>query len=206
MSVRRRIGPAHLAAVAALLAVGALAAGSPRPPATGGVDVRELARTVAREEDHVTAVELARWIRDRRPGLRVIDVRDARAFDEYHVPGAERRTVEELATLAVSPDETVVLYSEGGTHAAQGWFLLRARGLSRVWFLRGGIYEWSTEVLDPRLPKDATPEQRRAFGEAAALSRWFGGQPSVGGPPRLPADDPSSDPARARRAYRRNAC
>jgi rhodanese-related sulfurtransferase len=110
---------------------------------------------------HVTALELARWIRDRKPGLRVIDLRPAADFETYHVPGAQRV----LATF--QPDQTLVLISDGGAHAAQAWVFVRTMGHRNVYFLRGGINEWLDDVMNPNGPSQ----------EAAALSRYFGGVP-----------------------------
>ena len=182
-----------------MLAIAALAAGDrsaagTSSPDSARVDLTALARTVEAEEDHVTALELAAWIRDRKPGLRVVDVRGAEDFAEFHLPNAENLSLTEVARAPFKPDETVVLYSEGGTHAAQGWFFLRARGIGHVYFLRGGLYEWMTEVVNPTLPADATPAQRAEFARTAELSRYFGGVPRVGGAsaPTL-VDDPAAE-------------
>ena len=168
-----------MAGAAALLALLAVAAGEPGQQ-TGTVDVDRLARIVENEEDHVTALELARWIRQRKPGLRVVDVRGADDYEAYHLPRAENLALTALPRAGFRPDETIVLYSEGGTHAAQGWFFLRARGLEHVYFLRGGLYEWLTEVMNPTLPSNPTPAQQAAFDSAAALGRYFGGVPRIG--------------------------
>jgi rhodanese-related sulfurtransferase len=188
-----------LAGAAAVLAIAALAAGdrsaTVAPTAAGArVDVAALARTVEAEQDHVTAVELAAWIRDRKPGLRVVDVRGAEDFAAFHLPTAENLSLTALTRAPIRPDETVVLYSEGGTHAAQGWFFLRARGIEHVYFLRGGLYEWMTEVVNPTLPTDASPAQRAEFARTAELSRYFGGMPRIGGSAAPTAvDDPAAE-------------
>lgn len=151
-------------AVAALL-LGALApfAGSPYRVPRGAINVRELAGQVSREEDHVTALELAAWIKDRKPGLRVIDLRPEKEFEEYHLPRAEWMTFEQLLSAHFAKDETVVLISDGGAHAAQGWVFLRALGHEQVYFLRGGVGEWLDQVMNP--PK--TTELSRYFGGVA---------------------------------------
>lgn len=189
-----RRGRTHrlLAVAAAVLAIAALAAGEPARGAR--VDVERLARIVDAEEDHVTALELAAWIRHRKPGLRVVDVRDADEFAEFHLPNAENLTLAQVARVPVGLDETVVLYSEGGTHAAQGWFFLRARGLEHVYFLRGGLYEWMTDVMSPTVAADASPEKRAEFARTAELSRYFGGVPRVVAPGAT-ASGADDDPA-----------
>jgi len=176
---------------AGALALGALAliAGEPRRATIGRVDVDALARAVEREEDHVTAIELARMIRDRTPRLRVVDLRSAEEFGEYQIPGAERMSLTDVARARFDTESVVVLYSEGGTHAAQGWFVLRARGLQRVYFLRGGIFEWVDEVMEARIPSTATPTEREMFKEIAELSRYFGGQPGISDRPPSVLDE-----------------
>jgi rhodanese-related sulfurtransferase len=162
----------------AALALGVLAvvAGSPRRGG-GRADVEALARAVEHEDDHVTAIELAQWIRDRKPNLRVVDVRDSAEYADFHIPRAERIPIETLASSRFAPEETVVLYSGGGAHAAQGWVFLRLLGNQKVYFLRGGIDEWVSEVLNPRFPASPTPAERVAIDSIRAISTYFGGVP-----------------------------
>ena len=171
-----------LAATALFLALAASFAGSPYMQRSASVDVTALASAVAREEDHVTALELAQWIKERRPGLRVVDVRTVEEYDAYHVPSAERIDLEALTSTPFRASDTIVLYSEGGAHAAQGWVFLRALGYRRVYFLRGGLYEWLEQVINPTLAADATPAARDEFARASVLSRYFGGVPRSDAP------------------------
>jgi 3-mercaptopyruvate sulfurtransferase SseA len=46
-------------------------------------------------------------------------------------------------------DDTIVLISDGGAHAAQAWVFLRALGHEHVVFLRGGLGEWLDDVMNP---------------------------------------------------------
>jgi rhodanese-related sulfurtransferase len=180
--------------IAAIVA-GAIApfAGSPYRT-TSRVDVQRLAAAVEREEDHVTAVELARWIHDRKPRLRVVDLRGPAEFEAYHLPGAENVSLHALVSAPFPKDETVVLISDGGAHAAQGWVFLQALGYSDVYFLRGGVQEWLDEVMSP---SSATPD-------LAELSRYFGGSPAS-----HEGQTPSPRPASAKdriAAMRRRGC
>jgi rhodanese-related sulfurtransferase len=158
---------ARLAFAGLGIALAALAAlvGSPEPKGGSDASRRALAAEIEHESDHVTALELAGWIRDRRPGLRILDVRADSEFAAYHIPGAERMPLSEIATAPFKAGETVVLYSEGGAHAAQGWVLLRTAGLRNVFFLRGGILEWMDDVMNPTAPSE--------------LTRYFGGIPRL---------------------------
>jgi rhodanese-related sulfurtransferase len=186
---RRSPGIERALAVAALIA-GALAvvAGTPSRPTRGSVNVTELARIVEHEEDHVTAVELATWIRDHKSRLRVLDIRSDSEFTEFHVPGAERVPLSEIAGMPLDSAMTYVLYSEGGTHAAQAWFLLRARGVEHAFFLRGGLYEWLDEVMNPRVAANAPQAERDSV---RALTMWFGGKMEIVEPANATGATPS---------------
>jgi rhodanese-related sulfurtransferase/uncharacterized membrane protein YedE/YeeE len=153
----------HRALGSVAIVLGALAAFA-GTPYRAKLDIHQLASEVTREEDHVTATELATWIKDRKPGLRVLDLRSETEFDEYHLPGAENVTLEALLTTTrFASTETIVLISDGGAHAAQGWVFLRAVGHEHVYFLRGGLGEWLDDVMNPTT--------------STALTRYFGGVP-----------------------------
>ena len=180
--------PRYLAGSALLLGALAVVAGSPRLEHNARFDVNGLAAAVERESDHVSAIELARWIKEQRKDLRVIDVRDSASFDAYHIPKAELIDLETLVRTPFKRDETLVLYSDGGAHAAQAWVFLRAMGHERVYFLRGGLYEWLDEVMSPALSPIATDSMQAEFETVAEISRYFGGVPRIG-------DSSSSQPS-----------
>ena len=182
MTIRwTRAGVANLA-IGSALVLGALAAvaGTPDRAKNARLDVESLATAVDHEDDHVTAVELAEWIRDRRLGLRVIDIRSNAEFNARHIPTAERIPLSDLAKTPFRRDETIVLYSEGGAHAGQGWVFLRALGYDQVYWLRGGIHEWFEDVMNPSIESTASDSARKAFKRVSDLSRYFGGSPHVG--------------------------
>ena len=193
-----------LAIAASVLASLAAFTGSSHRSANGTLDVAALARNIEHEDDHVTAVELAQWIKDRKPGLRVLDIRSDSEFVAFHIPSAERLPLSALSAMKPVGGETLVLYSEGGAHAAQGWVLLRSLGFSNVYFLRGGLLDWMDDVMSPALAEptgNAAADSARA--QRAALSRYFGGVPRVGVVP-LPAAQATAASAVAR--VRRRGC
>ena len=166
-----------LGVVAAILGFCAVFAGSPYASEHARINVNALSKAVGGEDDHVAAIELAGWIKNRRTGLRIVDVRSAEAFDAYHLPMAERVSIDSLASAGFAHNDTIVLYSDGGAHAAQGWVFLRAMGYDKVYFLRGGVYEWLDDVMNPALRVGATPKDSATFADVAAISRYFGGEP-----------------------------
>lgn len=168
----------HKILAGAAIAFGIAAAAAGEPARSGArIDLNAIAADVENEADHVDAITLAESIRGQRPGLRVIDLRSTAEFDELSIPTAEHMSVAEAAALEVPRATPIVLYSEGGTHAAQVWFMLRARGYTDVRFLREGMYEWAARVMSPMLPVDPTPAELAEYNRVADLSRYFGGVP-----------------------------
>lgn len=169
----RRLEVAALTLAVALVAVDAR-------PATSPAAIAALAGRIEREEDHVDAIELAAWIRDGRDGLRVIDLREGLDTGTYLIPGAEVMSLPDLARAELKPGELVVLYSDGGAHAAQGWVLLQMRGVTNARVLKDGMAAWEDEVLAPIAPAATDSAGSARWREVRDLSLWFGGQPRVG--------------------------
>jgi rhodanese-related sulfurtransferase len=150
------------------------------PQVVGDVDVRGIADEIAAEKDHVTPLDLAEWIRSCKEGLRVVDVRSPGDGEDAALPTAERIDLRALMTTPFASTDTVVVYSDESTHAAQAWVLLRALGYRQVFFLRGGRAAWESEVLHPTLADDASDDAQAHFARASSLSRYFGGIPRAG--------------------------
>lgn len=202
----------RLAALA--LALGLLAvAGEPYGGGAVTLDVRELAAIVEGEVDHVTVDELADWIVQGRDDYRLLDVREKSAYAEYHIPTAESVQLTGLADYPLYRNEKIVLYSDGGIHSAQAWFLLKARGYGGVYILLYGLEEWKDRILFPAAPPQASPDQLAEFQRASRLSRFFGGTPRSGETaveevllemPEPPAPAPA--PVASRKRKRKEGC
>jgi rhodanese-related sulfurtransferase len=154
------------------------------------LDVKELAAAIDKEDDHVTAGELAGWIVAGRSDYRLIDLRSEKEYGAYHIPTAENVTLTALPDSSLLANEKIVLYSEGGIHASQAWMLLRAKGFKNAYTLKGGLDQWKEDVLFPALADNATPQERARFERAVALARFFGGSPRTGGPQTAAAQAP----------------
>lgn len=170
----------RLGLLACLLGLIAAFAGNPYSGARVTLDTVELAGIVEREVDHVDAVDLADWIIQGKTDYRLIDLRSKEDFSEYHIPGAENVPLAELPNYGLARNEKIVLYSGGGIHSAQAWFLLKAEGYKAVYMLLGGLNDWKDSVLFPFVPSDPDPEQRASLEKMKEVSRFFGGSPQTG--------------------------
>lgn len=169
------------------LGLGALAAFGD-PYGGGGVKIRprELAAEVQREVDHVTAQELSGWILQGRGDFRLIDLRDAASYAAYHIPQAENLPITDLPGDSLARNEKIVLYSDGGIHSAQAWFLLKAEGYKGVYILRGGLDEWNERI---RGIQSGTPGSVASANPAAAPAA-ASAAPAPPPPPAAPAAAP----------------
>jgi rhodanese-related sulfurtransferase len=138
-----------LAALALTLAGSALIAGQPEQP-----------RSAEADRPSVDAVQLATWIRDRRPGLSVLDFRSREEFDQYHIPNAEH------GASSGEKSGTIVVYLD-----------------DRPYTLRGGLDAWLADIMSPRLPANASPAQIQKYERQRSLAEYFGGQAERYGDP-----------------------
>jgi len=179
--ILENLRPTHKAGVlVGILGVIAAFAGNPYQGSQFTIDAQELARVVEATTDHVSPEELADWIIQGKADYRLIDLRTAQEYAEYHIPGAENLGLTVLPDAGLQKTEKIVLYSEGGIHSAQAWFLLKAKGYLAVYMLFGGLDGWKDEVLFPELAANPTPAQTVRFGKMREVSKFFGGAPRTG--------------------------
>ncbi len=169
-----------LALIVGALGFLAVFAGSPYKGNTATMNVRELGLLVGKETDHIPVDELADWIIKGKADYRLIDVRSSKEFEEYHIPTSENIPVGSLFDAGLMRNEKLILYSEGGIHAAQAWFLLKAQRYNKAYILRDGLAEWKERILFPSIAENASAEEQTAFEKRKAVSAFFGGTPQTG--------------------------
>lgn len=168
----------------ALLLGGVVAAGVGNPYRGPDVVLREadLALLVQREADHLTVEDLADRLIAGTLEYRLVDLRTADEFARGTLPGAENIPLADLPAQRFDPRERLLLFTDGQTHAAQAWVLLKARGMTAIYVLRGGLDGWRQEILQPVV---ADPPTARDL-ERIARARAFGGTPMAGGGGKAP--------------------
>lgn len=103
--------------------------------------------------DDVAPDELAERLRGPQPPT-LIDVREPWEYALAHIPGSRLVPLGTLpaALSTFDPEADYVLLCHHGVRSHHGLTFLRARGLTRVAHLAGGIDAWSAEV-DPSVPR-----------------------------------------------------
>jgi rhodanese-related sulfurtransferase len=137
-----------------------------------------LAQTIAKGDDHVTAVELADWLIKDRRDFDLVDIREEEDFSAGHIEGARHIPLAHLlseASLASLPAaRKVVVYSNGSAHAAQAALLLHLTGRNALALL-GGFNYWQAYMHDPEKAgiAEMDPVQRAHY---KAVSCHFAGE------------------------------
>jgi uncharacterized protein len=150
----------------------------------------------ATADGRISAVDVAGWIKDRRPALRIVDVRSTEAFDDYHIPTAIRAPLGSTGAPPAAFDAPIVVYADTPAHGRDASSALTARGYRRVSYLPGGVTDWLDQVMNASLPRNASPEAKAAFAKARELCLFFGGVPRVD-------VDPTDRPASVQQVRRR---
>ena len=176
LPIRKRVG-----ILAIILGFLAIFAGSPYDRSTTRINVKEFALTSITDESRVNTDELADWIIIGKYDYRLIDLREIEKYNSYNIPGSENIPVREILDSDLMRNEKIVLYSDEETVAAQSWFILKADKFKNVYILDGGLKCWEDHVLFPKLPAEPTKEQLTLFEKKKEVSKYFGGQPQVGG-------------------------
>ena len=180
LNLKRMGRNTKLGLLVCLLGLIASFAGSPYKGSRVTLDATDLAGIVQREVDHINPIDLADWIVKGKSDYRLIDLRSQAEYDQYHIPSAENVPLVTLPDYGLERNERVILYSEGGIHSAQAWFLLKAMEYKSVYMLRGGLDDWKDLVLFPSLPSNPSPEQVAEFSKMQEASKFFGGSPRIG--------------------------
>ena len=166
-----------LAFTALLLGAFALLIGNPFNNNKAEIDLKELSLEVEKAQDHITVEELADWIIKGKSDFILIDIRTEKEFNEYHIPSAVNVPVTGLINQSYEKNEKIVIYSQGGIHSAQAWYLMRAKGFKKVYFIAGGLDEWKEKVLFPVRPAGNDPGLLAQFNKMKEVSKYFGGVP-----------------------------
>lgn len=140
------------------------------------LNLQELASLVENEKDHIDATELADWIMQKRADYILIDTRSKSNYKEYHIPTAQNISLQKLINENFPADKKIIIYSEGGTHGAQGWFFLKSKGYKEVYFLRYGLNEWIDDLLFPKVSKEMYESGSEEYQNIARKAAFFGGE------------------------------
>ena len=135
----------------------------------------------------IDSSELQNWMREARK-FTLVDVLTEECFSAQRLPGARRASVfevsflEQIAALAIGPEEPLVLYGAGGDSldSAVAAEKLERAGFRNLFVFRGGRAEWAqisgTFEGDGRLPSipDAPEDRTYLVNPNRSSIEWIG--------------------------------
>lgn len=164
-----------LAVVAMTLATLALIAGSPDPSSQQDSITTLPGDWLAVDPQGIDVIEVATWIRDREPGLNIIDLRSAEEFEAFHLPTARHAPLHQLAASDLASFELTVLYGASEEQVMRGLVLLRTLGVENVHILDDGVGEWLRRIINPTLYQNPSMEEERQYERSLDISAYYGG-------------------------------
>jgi rhodanese-related sulfurtransferase len=153
----RQVSIKQIGIIIALI-LGIILAFSPLDKQTGTViSSEDLAKAINSRTDHITAEQLGQLIIDKDPDFQIIDLRTQEEYNKFHIQTAINLPLETLFIQGnieyIDPEKLVILYSNGGTHAAQAWILLQQIGYTNTTVLLGGLNYWVDVYSNPNPPE-----------------------------------------------------
>jgi rhodanese-related sulfurtransferase len=134
----------------------------------------ELRRSVEERAIFVDPAEVAALRKDVAIQVRILDLRDERDFNLFHVGGARRvapadlLAPEKLKTILDQPPGTVTfLLGTGEPAALAAWKLLVTQGVPNLYVVEGGVNRWLE-----RFPVDACVAERVGAADGRDDAAW----------------------------------
>ncbi len=190
----KRLGAAAAIFLGVLLA---LAATMARGTGAGPVDAASLAQIVAEDKDHITPVQLAQWILEKRQDYQLIDIRAPWQFDDYHIPTAVNLPLAQLfqdsGLKQLSRSKKIVVYGLGAGHGAEAQLLLSLKGYT-AFSLEEGLGGWWDQVMTPVSVRSGTPSPT-GYQQAKHLRESFWGATAAAGAQAAPSAPPPEMPS-----------
>ncbi|MFV1882945.1 MAG: rhodanese-like domain-containing protein [Balneola sp.] len=125
--------------------------------------------------NYISVLDLAESIKNRK-SLVLIDLRSKEEFDQFHIPTARNLKTPDLLHSDFNPDANLVLYSERDSLSKQAFLTLKEKSFNEVKILRGGVQDWYSRLLYPRMPKVIPSEDKELADRVKVLTEYFGGR------------------------------
>jgi len=143
----------------------------------------DLAAAINAGEDQIAPGDLAAMLIQGKGDLLLVDIRSEEDFTKGAIKGAVNIPLAKLLQRATIDAElpeikTIILYSNGDTHAHQAWLVLKAAGVN-AYVLQGGYNGWVESVLNPVKPAGDSDDEMLKYETAKSIAASFGGSGAV---------------------------
>ena len=129
---------------------------------------------------YLSSDEIAKRIIEDDPIVFLVDVRTAKEYDNYSLPGAINIPLKDLLTedWAGYLDQDIVdviFYSNDDILAEQAWALCKQLGYTNLYVLKGGLNNWFATIMLPQEPGElGSSAEFDLFSFRTGASIYFG--------------------------------
>ncbi len=158
---------------------------APGKPAINERTFKEITDKYTLKEHYISTDDLAKAIMSKDPSLLLIDVRDAKSYQKYSLPGALNIPVAQLLSdenkdMLNQDVYRIVFYSNGSSLADKAWLLCSTMGYDHLYVLKGGLNRWFGTIIRPPQPGPmAGSEDYDLYEFRKGASAFFGGGSAV---------------------------
>ncbi len=123
--------------------------------------------------------QVAHWLIDGDPSLRLIDVRTAEEFGKFSLPKSVNIPLADLLKpefkdMLDCEKYFLVFLSNDDMSSEQAWILNRQNGCSNSFILKGGLNAWTETIMKVQEPGDlASSEEIELFEFRKAAQQYF---------------------------------
>lgn len=123
----------------------------------------------------IDVIELATKIKNKEPIL-VIDVRDEREFQQFHIPSASHIPLDKLLEENLKSKQSTIVYSANDQLANQAYYMLKGLEVSSPYVLKGGVNDWYDRILYPKVSLKVSDSDKTLTNQIKSLSSFYGGK------------------------------
>lgn len=160
------------------------------------LDARELLQEMKTESNMMSVDDLASYLINQDPSIRIIDVRDTSEYKEFTLPGAFNIPLDSVNTENASAylDQDIVynvFISNGTMRASEAWMICRSKGYENIYILKGGLNEWFNLIINPQPPKNTEDTEAVAtYQRRLGAKQYFTGSKVDSKPVTAPVNIP----------------
>lgn len=135
-------------------------------------------KNVNERPNYISVLDLAEKIK-RREDIQLIDLRSPQEYDEFHLPTARNLSEKDLVQYKMPESNTVVFYSSDDKQTSHLWSILDDQRKKQSYILYGGVHDWYSRLLYPKVPLNITPKDSLLTKKIISLSKFYGGRIEV---------------------------
>ncbi len=130
---------------------------------------------VHEKPNYISILTLAEKIKSREH-LDLIDLRSEAAYLKFHLPTAQKVSVNEWLSNTITHKDTIVFYSGDDKLTQQLWQELPDTLKPKVKILYGGVHDWYERLLYIKLPVTFPTKDSVIVERIKILNKFYGGR------------------------------